>query len=584
MAFLVQAAGNGKRINPDHLKAAARDKSIVWFSNDDPGLGGSVCLSPLAVRGQLQAGDQIDLHIVGRIRLDRREELKAALSGVAVADSASASDADLCLEAFVKWGRHCLEHIHGDFAFVIYDAIAREALCGRDRFGIRTLAWSEDSGGFWLAGSMQDLAFARRDLEQQALDPTWITDFLTDGVCSDPARSVYAAVHRLPPAHGLAFGPSGKSLQRYWTLAVAGPLKLESSAAYVKEFHARLDLAMRERLPEDRLGILMSGGLDSSTLAAKAKELSGPQLEIFARTLLVGGQSDPEAEASARVAAYLGVAHTRIDAERLRFNPDWWEKPATTAEPSMAVMRPSDWLDEVAAMRAQATCWFHGEGPDNALTFEWHMQIRWLLEHREWSRMPGVVARYLATKSAADWVTTARAMLGKTERVKSIGASPRDWVRGCSSWSADMNLNQWRPMAHRSFASALWPSMFEGLDADYASCGIEWRHPFMDLRVLEFLLATPPIPWARRKRLIRKAMEGRLPSETLKRSKTPLHREDFRELLRQQIGRMPMAGDAVAPYIHVDRLPTDPERTPDIHALARVSVLQHWLTSRHVQD
>lgn len=581
MAFLVHAAVHEQRVNPALLADAAGDKPIAWFKPDDRGLGGMACLSPLAVTSCLQAGDKVDLRIVGRIRLDRREELGAAMADGAKRSLAQSSDADLCLQAYAKWGRGFLQHIHGDFAFVIVDMAAGDLLCCRDRFGVRMLAWSQSASGIWIAGSLQDLVAARPDLDTQKLDPVWITDFLADGVCADPGRSVYESVKRLPPAHSLAVRPDGNSQQRYWELHVEQPLHLRSAADYVDAFHARLDAAMRDRMPEDRLGILMSGGLDSSTLAAKAIELGGPQLDVFARTYIVGGQSDPEAEASARVARYLGVNHTLCEAQRLRIDSAWWRRPASTAEPDMSVLHPPLWLEEAKTMRSQASCWFHGEGPDNALTFEWQMHLKWLLKNRQWHRLPAVVASYVATKSLSEWGTSiATRLIGGKHSIEEDAAS-LDWLCGQSSWQDGSGAWPWRPRAHHSFANALWPSMFEGFDAGYAAYDIDWRHPFMDLRVLEFLLATPPIPWARRKLLIRRAMKGRLPSETINRSKTPLYHDDTAEQLRHHLPQMPQAAEAVASYVNIEKLPEKPNSDAEVYRLLRVAILQHWLATRH---
>ena len=581
MTFLVLASVANSQIDPSRLLRAAGDAPVVWFDPDDHSRGGAVCFSPLASVARLRRGERGDCLIVGRIRLDRRAELRSRLSVDLHDRAVPMTDADLCLHAWVKWGEEFVDHIHGDFAFAIYDGTRREFVCVRDRFGVRMLAWSLHGNACWIAGSLEKLhAVAAIDTGQ--LDATWISDFLRSGICQDASRSVYASISRLPPAHFLSIELQGPVTRRYWTLQVDGPLHLKTPSDYIEEFHLRLDLAMRDRLPSDRLGVMLSGGLDSSTLAAKALELGTPDLKVFARTWLVGGDVDPEAQASASVARHLGLDQTIIEAERLRFDVFWQSKLTAPPEPGLNVLKPLETQEDSKAMREQAMCWFYGEGPDNALTFEWQMHFQWMVRHRHWGGLADLAAKYLATKSLVDWKTSFQSRLGfgQLRRENDVFPEP-DWVRGKGSAESGDSLFGWRPLAHRSFSNPMWSMMFEALDADGDTAGIEWRHPYMDLRVLEFLLATPPVPWARHKLLIRSAMKGRLPDETLRRAKTPLYRDDLGELLLLHLPALPKRGDVIEAFVDLTRLPTEPHSCADVYALTRIAILQHWLKVRH---
>src|SRR5262249_10347488 len=86
---------------------------------------------------------------------------------------------------------------------------------------------------------------------------------------------------------------------------------------------------------------------------------------------------------------------------------------------------------------------------------------------------------------------------------------------------APANDHPWHPRAIVSFGTPVWQTLLASLEAERTQ-GLEWRHPSLDLRVLEFLLSVPPVPWARRKLIMRQAMAGRLPAELLARRKTPL--------------------------------------------------------------
>jgi asparagine synthase (glutamine-hydrolysing) len=580
MTFLILVPDTSQSINAGILEEVAGDLPITWFNTSDPGLGGAICMSPLAKVARLGEGTRHDSIFVGRVRLDRREELRAQLSEQLPEDAGQTADAELCLHAYARWGSRFVEHIHGDFAFAIFDIVTRKLICVRDRFGIRLLAWMRGPHGFWAGGSMRELLEVPASGARE-LDTVWISDFLRKGVCDDPTRSVYTAVRRLAPSHILILHKGNVVQEKYWELSVKAPLRLASAAAYEEAFHSHLDAAIRDRLPSDRLGILMSGGMDSSTLAAKASKLGGTGLQVAVRTWLVGGDVDPESEASAEVAEFLRLERTVVDADRLRMDPRWFHKETTTPEPSLEAINPLERLADTQAMRSQAACWFFGEGPDNALTFEWRMQFGWMVRRRQWGRLPATLAAYLTTKSIADWKTTFGSSIWHDRNNQEQTSPQPSWVRHAGSINHGGRLTEWRPRAHQSLSSSLWQYMFETLDADGERVGIEFRHPYLDLRILEFFLATPPIPWARHKLLIRRAMKGYLPPETLGRRKTALYKDDLAELLRRNLPPKPQPGDAVEEFVDLAALPDDWAAHPDIHALTRVAILQHWLSTRH---
>ena len=535
-------------------------------------------LSGLAQQAQLRLGDA-NYRIIGRIRLDRRSELAAQLAAQLPASDVAASDADLCLRAYAAWAEDCLTHLHGDFAFALWDEARGTLFCARDRLGVRTLTYLQQDGVWWVSDSLEELV-AASGFAGQALDRTWIADFLKTGFCDDPARTVYADVHRLRPAHTLTIAPDRALTRRYWQLELTEPVFLNSADAYAERFHELLGEAVRDRMPSGPVGIMLSGGLDSSTLAAKAVELTGGSERIATRTWLVDPEIDPENRASWLVAQHLGVAQEVIDSDLLHYDPSWRERPAAEAEPGWVMVYPQAQTADARAMAQQAESWFYGEGPDNALTFEWRAYLKWLLRHQMWWRLTQALCTYFNTKTLREWGTTLGVWSG---RKRVIWLTPDlGYIRDPGGVTSVMTepADSWRPAALESFRGALWPNMLESLDSEYASTAIDWRHPYLDLRVLEFMLATPPIPWGRRKRLIRHAMRGRLPQEILERDKTPLHHDLLADQLRASPPVMPAKGSRIEEFVDLERLPADLAGFCDPYALLRVSILDHWLNTR----
>ena len=136
-----------------------------------------------------------------------------------------------------------------------------------------------------------------------------------------------------------------------------------------------------------------------------------------------------------------------------------------------------------------------------------------------------------------------------------------------------------RPRAHASMQWPLWQALFDGLAPSYTGVALDVRHPYLDLRVLRFLLSVPVVPWCREKYLIRYAMKRVLPDAVLRRPKTPLQGEpDFERVRRYGLppaGRTPrleVFGDA--------RLLEGRALTPaQVDAELRFVRLSHWLAN-----
>src|SRR5262249_38269091 len=99
-----------------------------------------------------------------------------------------------------------------------------------------------------------------------------IGDFLLFGLNQDPTSTTFADIHRLPQAHSLTISASGLRVQKYWSPSV-GSVSYKSKGDYVERFRDLLNEAVHDRLPTSTVGISMSGGLDSSSVAAIATQL-----------------------------------------------------------------------------------------------------------------------------------------------------------------------------------------------------------------------------------------------------------------------------------------------------------------------
>ncbi len=538
--------------------------------------------------GSLSASLAGRFWIAGRFRLDARDELRARLGPSA----ASAPDAMLCLLAYAKWGEAFTDYLAGDFAFVLWDDGARRLLGVRDQLGVQALFHSRTADAWFVGNSLDWLA--ARVPTSDLLDDYWIADFLVLGVPREFERTVYRDIKRLAPAHLMKLDEGGLSLRRYWRLAISEPVYLRREEAYHERFRELLSRAVADRLPAGQVGIAMSGGLDSTTLAATAVDVTGDpsrivaECEHYERLMHIG--EDHFASLAAR---HIGIELRIRPADDIAYDPQWRARNLRSAEPMTALINAHDMQRIACEMGVAASVWLDGEGPDNALTLERNAYLGWLLRGRSWRRLVQALAGYAAAKGVAGWAQTIgrHTHWQREPELDPFDTLPR-WLRrdfaerlALPERQASLGMggdtsHPWHPTSIASFTSPIWQSHFDVRAFEGALGGFEWRYPYLDLRVLEFMLSVPPVPWGWNKRLIRRAMRGRLPPEVLGRPKTPL--DCYPEVATIREVGLPVLPEnhRIARYVDPRFLPDRGASDPDLATSLGAHVLDHWLTCR----
>lgn len=212
--------------------------------------------------------------IAADARIDNCQELAVALS----MDPAAArhlSDSEFVLAAFARWGRGCVERLLGDFAFAVWDPAARTVFLARDAMGVRPLYYALNGQSLVFASSA--LAVAAASCVGRELNSRRVADFLAGGLEGvNDTETFFRGVRRLPPAHSASFDAAGWQERRYWRPQVDGELRLGSDEEYVDALDEVLGRAIDARLRgPGPTGAMVSGGVDSSVIAAKAVESLG---------------------------------------------------------------------------------------------------------------------------------------------------------------------------------------------------------------------------------------------------------------------------------------------------------------------
>jgi len=237
----------------------------------------------------------------------------------------SDGDTEVILRAYLEWGEACVERLHGMFAFAIWN---RETLfLARDRLGIKPLYYNETPGRFRFASTPQALLAAGG--VDTGIDAVALHHLFTLHAVVPAPRTILAGIRKLAPGTTLTVNARGELLhRRYWSLKAERPAAAKTEAEWTEEIHASLRQAVKKRIEiaDVKVGVLLSGGLDSSLLVALLAEQGVPDLMTFS----VGFEDQPEErgnefEYSDPVAAMYGTRHHKYlipNAEVLKRLPE----------------------------------------------------------------------------------------------------------------------------------------------------------------------------------------------------------------------------------------------------------------------
>jgi len=226
----------------------------------------------------------------------------------------SDGDSEVILKAYAEWGEDCPRYLNGMFAFAIWDRRRQHFFLARDRFGIKPLYYSITRDCLRFASTSQALLAAGG--VDTAIDPVSLHHHLSLHAVVPAPRTLLRGLRKLRPGHSLTFFPDGSSrLRRYWRLDTSAPAQELSELEWIEAIHETLLKAVERRrtIADVPVGVLLSGGLDSSLLVALLAEAGGSDLVTFS----VGFEDQPEEkgnefEYSDLVAAQYATRHHRI--------------------------------------------------------------------------------------------------------------------------------------------------------------------------------------------------------------------------------------------------------------------------------
>lgn len=490
-------------------------------------------------------------------------------------------------ELYSRYGRNSSEHLCGEFAFALREPSDGSIFCARDVFGVKPFYYCLTDGCFLFSTSLTDI------LEDPRADRSLDEDAIADHLLwdeSEQTRTVYRGIRRLPPAHTLTIDPNGgATLRRYWRLDSAKETKLGSDEAYARRFRELFTEAVRSRLPRrGPAGCLLSGGLDSSSIAVVARDIllkKGESLDTFSLLFGEGAGSD-ERRYSRSVSTLTGIRPHEIPADAIAPFGNALELFERLGSPSAAELSILSHGIYPEALRAGVSVLLDGDGGDEVVS-RGYLRLAELLKSGrglEYLRtLSGLRQRtgrsftdLLISQSLRPLVPRPALRLWRRMRwgeralwfdrelfnadfARRVHLADREaeCIRAETSPARSVKELHLRELESGALAQA-----FEAKAALGDSYGIEHRYPFHDRALTEFCLSLPSDQkcyrgWTRV--VLRRALEGLLPDTVRWRGgKTYLSDGLVRRLSRFEIEAIEHAvvrnPEPLEPYYDIGRL------------------------------
>ncbi|KKR22098.1 MAG: Asparagine synthase [Candidatus Moranbacteria bacterium GW2011_GWA2_39_41] len=460
----------------------------------------------------------------------------------------SKTDTEVLMALYDKFRKKCVDHLRGMFAFAIYDEKNRTLFCARDRVGKKPFKYYTDNSVFIFASELK--AILTQAEYRKEIDPVAIHHYLTLGYCPAPLTG-FKDMQKLEPAHHLFIDlKTGKiEKERYWKLDFAKKINL-TETQWQERILDKLRESIESRMIADvPLGVLLSGGIDSSAIVALMREGKNRTIKTFS----VGFEERQfnELESAQLVAQKFSTQHTEmivrpnvIDAlPNLLYQA---EEPF--ADPSIL---PTYYINKVA--KEQVTVVLNGDGGDEnfagyrryslhkfSLLFE---EFKWI---NNWFCLP--IAKFLASKFQSDFLQraylfskslqekydyryanyTCKLSMKMKDSLYQDGFAEK--ISGLDSNSLiaekfkEANVKDKLDQAlYADFSTYLPDDLLVKADTASMAVSIEGRSPFLDHEFLELSAMMPFSLKVKglffRKYILKKAFEHILPKEIIEQKK-----------------------------------------------------------------
>ncbi len=554
------------------------------------------------------------LHLIFNGEVYNHRRLRSLLTRCGHRFSTDHSDTEVLLLGYRQWGTQLPKHLHGMFAFAIWDEGRRQLFVCRDRVGKKPLFLLQRESELMFASLVGTLAAGLPHGTRPGLNDDALLHYLQLGYTLD--RPLFDGVWELPPAHWMTVEADGsRHVEQYWRPPPIS--KSSTSLGAADALREVLGEAVNSRLEADvPLGCFLSGGIDSSLVAAIAQrrisQRGGNPLRTF--NVAMPEASYDETPHAMAVAEHLGTRHEVLHTRVGDAMDDLRQLMDITGDPNAdSSLLPTHWLCKAA--KQHVTVALSGDGGDELFGgYDRYRAMRWLYRHgsvlrmlpagmadptrpRSWKTRLGRLAA--AAKAGPDPAASYLSMIGLFNARQIAGLMPErfgdlaDRPAVAPGWPETAPDRQPHPVhdAMRWDLQHYLPhELLRKLDRASMAVALEVRCPLLDTSVCDLAGHLPPhvlMPGSRPKGLLRQVAAELLPDPIVRRPKrgfaVPIgqwFRTTLREPMQQLLldGPLPDLG-VDRPYVeqlvrhHLDR---KADHTHRLFGLMQLALWQQW--------
>jgi len=531
---------------------------------------------------QPMVDEQLGLTVVFNGCIYNYQELRDELRGHGYTFF-STSDTEVIIKAYHRWGADCVQHFLGMFAFAVAEHASGTVMLARDRLGIKPMYLAETPGRLRFSSTLPAL-LAAGDVDT-SLDKVALQHYMTFHSVVPAPRTIIQGVRKLPPATVRTIKADGTSTQSvYWEASFSRTSQLSSREEWAEAVHAGLRTAVERRMVADvPVGVLLSGGLDSSYIVALLAEQGQHGLKTFSIGFeAAAGESGDEFAYSDIIAKQFDTEHHQIRIGRDRFLPAVARTVAAMSEPMVSHdciafnLLSEDVSKQVKVVQS-------GQGADEILAgYSWYPPLA-----------------HVPREDAVD--AYALEFFDRPHRDLARQLSP-EWLLDADVSRQFVTESFARPGASTAVDAALRldsqvmlvDDPVKRVDNMTMAWGLEARVPFLDHELVELAATCPPeLKLAQGgKGVLKDAARGMVPDEVIDRTKGYFPVPGIRHLegpmldmVRDALHAPAARSRALFRPEYVDALladPNTPRTTLGANQLWQLALLEMWLQDKGI--
>jgi asparagine synthase (glutamine-hydrolysing) len=380
------------------------------------------------------------------------------------------SDTETIVHLYEEYGRDCVKYLRGMFAFVIWDRRRKCLFAARDRLGIKPFYYRYDGKTFLFGSEIKAILSypgVRAELNNGAL-----AEYLAFGYLAR-SQTMFAGIEKLPPGHTLEIDAAGRlKIKCYWDLVVPVDEEVRPRDYYVRTYRDLLEACVSSHLMSDvPLGVFLSGGLDSSAIAALTAKIRKEPIDTF--SVGYGEETFSELPYARQVAQHIGSRHHEVRLSREEFFTSLpgliWHEDEPIAWPSSVSLY---FVAKLARERVKVV--LTGEGSDE--TLGGYTRYAWTLANSRMDRVYRSFTPAFVRRLIRDGIGSGILPSGLRRKLEHTFAG-----RDGASWSSFYYDNFYSAFSTAEQSELLTPKAREMSGEAYAGSMTQWEKSSGDL-------------------------------------------------------------------------------------------------------